>query len=279
MLASGDGNDQPGNNNPTRLENAHRRKGKGRRKVDMEKIQNGTNCQVTFSKRRGGLFKKASELCTLCGADCALLVFSPGEKPHSFGHPSVEAVTNRFLQASGGLLPPPPAGVNSAERLIRAHNEAAMQQRNQQLANMEAEVERTKQRRREIDGLVPMMGDFNFEQIGQMWNMALQINGQVEEAKQKGVDSTSAAAGVYGYGGSAAGQGYGYPAPPFPPIGDNGMGGYNYVDPFSIVPHDGGAGSSNPAADVDGAPDEANYGAPDEDSYDRFPDNFGHPGY
>ncbi|XP_047953927.1 agamous-like MADS-box protein AGL62 [Salvia hispanica] len=234
MLASGDGNDQPGNNNPTRLENAHRRKGKGRRKVDMEKIQNGTNCQVTFSKRARPL-QEGERACTLC-APTAPSWSSPRESPTPSAIPA-RAVTNRFLQASGDYCSAA-TGVNSAERLIRAHNEAAMQQRNQQLANMEAEVERTKQRRREIDGLVPMMGDFNFEQIGQMWNMALQINGQVEEAKQKGVDSTSAAA-----------------------------------DPFSIVPHDGGAGSSNPAADVDGAPDEA-IRAPDEDSYDRFPDNF-----
>ncbi|KAL0422050.1 UNVERIFIED_CONTAM: Agamous-like MADS-box protein [Sesamum latifolium] len=58
----------------------------------MVKIENETNLQVTFSKRRAGLFKKASELSTLCGAETALLVFSPGNKVHSFGHPNVEAI-------------------------------------------------------------------------------------------------------------------------------------------------------------------------------------------
>nr|GEV95430.1 agamous-like MADS-box protein AGL62 [Tanacetum cinerariifolium] len=37
-----------------------------------------TSRQVTFSKRRKGLFKKASELCVLTGAKMAILVQSPG---------------------------------------------------------------------------------------------------------------------------------------------------------------------------------------------------------
>ncbi|GAU10264.1 hypothetical protein TSUD_418830 [Trifolium subterraneum] len=50
------------------------RKGQGRQKIDMKKMSNESNLQVTFSKRRSGLFKKASELCTLCGVDVALVV-------------------------------------------------------------------------------------------------------------------------------------------------------------------------------------------------------------
>ncbi|XP_042006055.1 agamous-like MADS-box protein AGL62 [Salvia splendens] len=141
---------------------------------------------------KNSYFKKASELSTLCGAECAIVVFSPGNKPHCFGHPSVQAVTNRFLQASGGL-PPPPAGVSAAERMIRAHSEAVMYEQNQHLVNTEAEVERMKQRRREIDGLVPMqMGDLNLEQLGLLWNTALMINGEFEAAKQMSGASSSA---------------------------------------------------------------------------------------
>jgi hypothetical protein len=53
------------------------RKGKGRRKIEMKKMSNQSNLQVTFSKRRSGIFKKASELSTLCGVDLALVGFSP----------------------------------------------------------------------------------------------------------------------------------------------------------------------------------------------------------
>ncbi|KNA23349.1 hypothetical protein SOVF_025540 [Spinacia oleracea] len=73
------------------------KKTRGRQKVKMVRMEKKSNCQVTFSKRRTGLFKKASELCTLCGAQVAIIVFSPGKKAYSFGHPSVETVINRFL--------------------------------------------------------------------------------------------------------------------------------------------------------------------------------------
>lgn len=74
------------------------RKSKGRQKIEMEKMKNETNLQVTFSKRRSGLFKKASELCTLCSAEIAIIVHSPGGKVFSFGHPNVDVVTDRFLR-------------------------------------------------------------------------------------------------------------------------------------------------------------------------------------
>ncbi|XP_004977852.1 MADS-box transcription factor 47-like [Setaria italica] len=63
--------------------------------------------EICFSKRRAGLFKKASELSILCGADIAAVVFSPADKAFSFGHPSVESILDLFLDTSprarGGL--------------------------------------------------------------------------------------------------------------------------------------------------------------------------------
>ncbi|KAL4614920.1 hypothetical protein ACB092_07G087600, partial [Castanea dentata] len=47
-----------------------------RKKIQIKKIDNTTARQVTFSKRRRGLFKKAYELSTLCDAEIALMVFS-----------------------------------------------------------------------------------------------------------------------------------------------------------------------------------------------------------
>ena len=63
----------------------------------MKKISNESSLQVNFSKRRSGLFKKASELCTLCGAYVTLIIFSPSEEVFSFGHPNVEIVIDRYL--------------------------------------------------------------------------------------------------------------------------------------------------------------------------------------
>ncbi|PIA64173.1 hypothetical protein AQUCO_00201450v1 [Aquilegia coerulea] len=74
-----------------------KKRGTGRKKVPIEKIESSSQRYVTFSKRRTGLFKKASELCILCGADIAIIVSSPSQKIYTFGHPSVDSVVDRFL--------------------------------------------------------------------------------------------------------------------------------------------------------------------------------------
>lgn len=47
-----------------------------RQRIQIKKIDNVTARQVTFSKRRRGLIKKAQELSTLCDAEIGLIVFS-----------------------------------------------------------------------------------------------------------------------------------------------------------------------------------------------------------
>ncbi|OVA11798.1 Transcription factor [Macleaya cordata] len=79
------------------------KKTQGRKKIDMEKIKRRDYLQVTFSKRRNGLFKKASELCTMCGAKTAIVVYSPAGKAFSFGHPCVESTLDKFL-ATASLI-------------------------------------------------------------------------------------------------------------------------------------------------------------------------------
>ncbi|KAI3928868.1 hypothetical protein MKW92_043679 [Papaver armeniacum] len=44
-----------------------------RGKTEMRRIENATSRQVTFSKRRNGLLKKAFELSVLCEAEVALI--------------------------------------------------------------------------------------------------------------------------------------------------------------------------------------------------------------
>ncbi|XP_078179822.1 agamous-like MADS-box protein AGL29 [Carex rostrata] len=76
------------------------RKGKtseGRKKVEMKKIESDDARQVSFSKRKKGVFAKACELSTMCGAEVAVLLYSPSGSPHSFGSPSVDKVFNKFV--------------------------------------------------------------------------------------------------------------------------------------------------------------------------------------
>ncbi|XP_021887443.1 agamous-like MADS-box protein AGL62 [Carica papaya] len=60
-------------------------------------MENEASLQVTFSKHRSSLFKKASELCTLCRPDVGLIVFSPGNRAFCYGNPNIDIVIDCFL--------------------------------------------------------------------------------------------------------------------------------------------------------------------------------------
>ncbi|KAJ9564504.1 hypothetical protein OSB04_000470 [Centaurea solstitialis] len=60
----------------------------GRGKIEIKKIENNTNRQVTYSKRRNGIFKKAHELTVLCDAKISLIMFSNTGKFHEYISPS-----------------------------------------------------------------------------------------------------------------------------------------------------------------------------------------------
>ncbi|XP_054778089.1 agamous-like MADS-box protein AGL62 [Prosopis cineraria] len=121
------------------------RRSKGRQKVEMKKMTNESNLQVTFSKRRTGLFKKASELCTLCGAEVALIVFSPGEKVFSFGHPSVDTVVDRYLTRA------PPPQTSGTMQLIEAHRNANVRELIGQFTQISTQLDDEKKRSDELN--------------------------------------------------------------------------------------------------------------------------------
>ncbi|KAH7654643.1 MADS box transcription factor domain-containing protein [Dioscorea alata] len=60
-----------------------------REKIKIRKIDNATARQVTFSKRRRGLFKKAQELAILCDVDVGLIIFSPSGKLFEYASSSM----------------------------------------------------------------------------------------------------------------------------------------------------------------------------------------------
>ncbi|XP_057497949.1 MADS-box protein SOC1-like isoform X2 [Actinidia eriantha] len=67
-----------------------------RGKTQMRRIENATSRQVTFSKRRNGLLKKAFELSVLCDAEVALVVFSPRGKLYEFASSSMQETIQRY---------------------------------------------------------------------------------------------------------------------------------------------------------------------------------------
>ncbi|KAH7575520.1 hypothetical protein JRO89_XS02G0131100 [Xanthoceras sorbifolium] len=56
----------------------------GRGKILIRRIDNSTSRQVTFSKRRNGLLKKARELSILCDAEVGLVIFSSTAKLYEY---------------------------------------------------------------------------------------------------------------------------------------------------------------------------------------------------
>ncbi|XP_077216878.1 agamous-like MADS-box protein AGL104 isoform X2 [Tasmannia lanceolata] len=70
----------------------------GRAKLQIKKIEKTTDRQVTFSKRRNGLIKKAYELSILCDTDVALIMFSTSGRLSLFsGKKRIEDVLTRYV--------------------------------------------------------------------------------------------------------------------------------------------------------------------------------------
>ncbi|RZC64269.1 hypothetical protein C5167_007959 [Papaver somniferum] len=68
----------------------------GRGKIVIQRIDNTTSRQVTFSKRRNGLLKKAKELSILCEAEVGLVIFSSTGKLCEFSSPNMKSIIERY---------------------------------------------------------------------------------------------------------------------------------------------------------------------------------------
>ncbi|XP_050384983.1 agamous-like MADS-box protein AGL18 [Argentina anserina] len=79
----------------------------GPRRTKIEKIEHLSSRQVTFSKRRKGLFNKAGDFSVRCGAEIAVIVFSNTKKLYEFSSTSMEHILSRYIK--------------SKERAIRQH--------------------------------------------------------------------------------------------------------------------------------------------------------------
>ncbi|XP_068316545.1 MADS-box protein AGL42-like [Pyrus communis] len=67
-----------------------------RGKIEMKRIENAASRQVTFSKRRNGLLKKAYELSVLCDAEVAVIIFSQKDKLYEFCSSDMRETLTRY---------------------------------------------------------------------------------------------------------------------------------------------------------------------------------------
>ncbi|XP_060169280.1 agamous-like MADS-box protein AGL62 [Lycium barbarum] len=128
------------------------KKTQGRRKIAIKPIDNQNSRHVTFSKRRLGLFKKASELCILSGAEIAILVQSlKRQRLFTFGHPNADAVIDRYL-----------TGKSSSSS---TNDQLNMQQNNQYYSQLCRELETEKKKKESIEESKLVNNDNN----GEFW--------------------------------------------------------------------------------------------------------------
>ncbi|XP_047307244.1 agamous-like MADS-box protein MADS9 [Impatiens glandulifera] len=78
----------------------------GRGKIEIKRIENSSNRQVTYSKRRNGLIKKAKEITVLCDAKVSLVIIGSSGKIHEYCSPSTTLpdILERYHKQSGKKL-------------------------------------------------------------------------------------------------------------------------------------------------------------------------------
>lgn len=70
----------------------------GRKKIKIQRIEDDRNRQVTFAKRKNGIFKKAMELSKLCDCQIALIVFDSNNKLYQYSSTSVDQILLKYTE-------------------------------------------------------------------------------------------------------------------------------------------------------------------------------------
>jgi hypothetical protein len=146
----------------------------GRRKVKMEYVKDKDARHVTFSKRKNGLFKKASELSTLCNARVGVFGFTPGGKPFAFGSPSFQAVTDEYLHEVQG---------ESSNQNVENNENGNLNILNEQFKDVTKELKEMKAEK-DKNGNVPniSLDDLTLEELQNVKARLKELNGDIEAA-------------------------------------------------------------------------------------------------
>jgi len=72
----------------------------GRKKINIQRINDERNRQVTFTKRKFGLMKKAYELSVLCECEIALIIFNSNNKLHQYASTDMDKILLKYTEYS-----------------------------------------------------------------------------------------------------------------------------------------------------------------------------------
>lgn len=68
----------------------------GRKKINITRIIDERTRQVTFTKRKFGLMKKAYELSVLCGCEIALMIFNSNDRLFQYASSDINKVLLKY---------------------------------------------------------------------------------------------------------------------------------------------------------------------------------------
>uniref|UniRef100_A0A7N8YCE2 Myocyte enhancer factor 2cb n=1 Tax=Mastacembelus armatus TaxID=205130 RepID=A0A7N8YCE2_9TELE len=75
----------------------------GRKKIQITRIMDERNRQVTFTKRKFGLMKKAYELSVLCDCEIALIIFNSTNKLFQYASTDMDKVLLKYTEYNESL--------------------------------------------------------------------------------------------------------------------------------------------------------------------------------
>ncbi|XP_068320287.1 MADS-box protein JOINTLESS-like [Pyrus communis] len=174
-----------------------------REKIQIKKIDNATARQVTFSKRRRGLFKKAEELSVLCDADIALIIFSSTGKLFEYASSSMKEILERHNLHSKNLdkLEQPSLELQLVENSNYSRLSKEIAAKSHQLRQMRGEeiqglsLEELQQLEKSLEaglgGVVEKKSEKIMKEINDLQRNAMQLTEENERLRQQVVEKSN----------------------------------------------------------------------------------------
>ncbi|KAJ9170425.1 hypothetical protein P3X46_018532 [Hevea brasiliensis] len=171
-----------------------------REKIQIKKIDNATARQVTFSKRRRGLFKKAEELSVLCDADVALIVFSSTGKLFEYCSSSMKEILEKHDLHSKNLekLEQPSLELQLVEDSNHSRLSKEIAEKSHQLRQMRGEelqglnIEELQQLEKSLEAglsrVIEKKGEKIIKEIRELQTKGMQLMEENERLRQQVVE-------------------------------------------------------------------------------------------
>ncbi|CAL8997526.1 unnamed protein product [Prunus brigantina] len=145
-----------------------------REKIKIKKIDNLPARQVTFSKRRRGIFKKAAELSVLCESEVAVVIFSATGKLFDYSSSSMKDVIERYQ-----------VRINGGEKFDEPSIE--LQPENENHIRLSKELEEKSRQLRQMKG--EDLEELNFDELQKLEQLVDASLGRVIETKDERIMS------------------------------------------------------------------------------------------